>query len=327
MNDRGDILAAILDVPGGIIRAVGIWFHDQYGTFVKLNVVPDRVVAFNNRAHVLGYEGYGGRGRYLWRDGELTFLRYPSSDVFPTDLNDRDQIVGGVAPEGLGERAFLWDRGRYTILPTPAGMTSYAQAVNNHGQVLGSVSTSDGSITRPVVWSNGRMTYLDPTGTQSLFPEAINDRGQVIGGWRIADDLWHPFVYSRGRLVDLTPGSPLSGWASAINDSGVIVGSVGGRAVEWKSGRMRYLTPPEYVGGARLINARGDIVGTMRPPTSDTWPQGVKVFRWHGNTATYIDIPANWLVWLTGLDRHGRIGGIADIDAGGTAHPLVWIIR
>jgi hypothetical protein len=58
--------------------------------------------------------------------------------IGPTDLNDRDHIVGAyddLAAEGA--RGFLLKRGRFTKINPPGAKGTQPQGINNRGQIVG----------------------------------------------------------------------------------------------------------------------------------------------------------------------------------------------
>jgi probable HAF family extracellular repeat protein len=55
------------------------------------------------------------------------------------DINDKGQIVGASGrAAGEGPRAWIWEDGKMTEIPTPAGARSGASDINNNGAVVGS---------------------------------------------------------------------------------------------------------------------------------------------------------------------------------------------
>jgi probable HAF family extracellular repeat protein len=112
---------------------------------------------------------------------------------------------------------------------TLGGFYSVANAINNSGQVVGSVSTADGAA-HAFLYSGSKMTDLGTTpGATDSFANAINNIGQVVGDVYYPDNPYYPraFIYSDSIMIDLnTLIDPSSGWtlwgAEAINDAGQI---------------------------------------------------------------------------------------------------------
>ena len=58
----------------------------------------------------------------------------------PMDINNAGQVVGRVFGDWAGGRVFLWDAvNGMTSLPAPAGTYTYAECINESGQVAGQV--------------------------------------------------------------------------------------------------------------------------------------------------------------------------------------------
>lgn len=124
-----------------------------------------------------------------------------------------------------------WAAG-YTItgLGTLSGGTySYANGINNNGQVVGYGDTASGY--NAFLYSNGTMTDLGTlSGGGISQATGINTNGWVVGYGNTASSAQDAFLYSGGHLLDLNSLlSPGSGWtlqdATGINDLGQIVGT------------------------------------------------------------------------------------------------------
>lgn len=118
----------------------------------------------------------------------------------------------------------------------PGEAVSYATAMNNLGQVVGT------SGRHGFVWSNGQMSVIPQIRDDFVFsrPNDINNLGIVVG-----EDI-RPAHYFKATLYDTTNNqkkyahSPVSDWsrATAINDSGDYVGYAGKR---WFKGRTFFI--------------------------------------------------------------------------------------
>jgi len=146
-------------------------------------------------------------------------------------INDACQVVGwGLDANGL-PRAFLYSAGTISELPVFEGHATYANAINNHGQLACLYD-----------WQAYHSFFYDPTtgvraigelpGHRWACAEDINDFGQVVGySYRFGplnDD--RAFLWQDGTIVDLNELIPAdSGWilrqARGINNRGQIVGT------------------------------------------------------------------------------------------------------
>jgi len=103
-----------------------------------------------------------------------------------TGINNSGQVVGYSITSAGEHRAFLWENNVMTDLGTlPSHTQSFAQAINNHGHIVGqSASVGSPGTSFPVVYKDGAMhrialpsLYQGENGTAT----AINDYGQIIG--------------------------------------------------------------------------------------------------------------------------------------------------
>ena len=107
-----------------------------------------------------------------------------------------------------------------TDLGTLGGTNSFANGINNAGEVVGSSFLPANSDQHPFLYVSGTMHDLGVSGSGS----GINTAGEVTGTYRAGID-FHAFVYSNGGIGDLGSLGGLSEGVS-INDSGDIAGYV-----------------------------------------------------------------------------------------------------
>lgn len=159
-----------------------------------------------------------------WHQGQ--FVGLPGMGT-PNAVNASNTAIGITATIGSA----IWADGRQYVLGSSSGTDTYeAIAINDHGQVTGTVSSdrADGSTAhRAFRWENGRVVDLTTEGGPDVTPIDINERGQVLGscgdGGRRYPCVWD----ADGTVVDLMASAPglERARASAINDRGQIVGS------------------------------------------------------------------------------------------------------
>ena len=203
-------------------------------------------------------------------------------------VNDHHQVVGGSSLMDGSQHAVLWDRGLITDLGTMGGPNSFANGINERGQIVGGAQASnvnDPILGFPpycaVLWNEGMMMNLGP-GPNGIGSAAfnINNRTQVVGRFALPDPVEgavaHPFLWQRGVMEDLgVLAGDDNSQANSLNDNGQVVGDAGVGFVEsyspdhallWQSGMLidlNTLIPAD--SGYQLIvafdiNARGEIV-------------------------------------------------------------------
>ncbi|MBD1920212.1 DUF3466 family protein [Microcoleus sp. FACHB-831] len=174
-----------------------------------------------------------------------------------------------------------------TDLGTLGGEESYANAINNSGQVVGWSYTSSGA-QRGFLWENNAMTNLGtlPGGNASE-ARSINNNGDIVGWSTTASDQQHAVLWpENGQIQDIDPTSSIS-QANDINDNGQVVGGSDGRAFIWSNQTgKRNLCRDEDLGPldfcprseALSINNAGQVVYsyTNSPMSSgiDLWQNG-----------------------------------------------------
>ena len=155
------------------------------------------------------------------------------------------------------------------------GMSTFATALNEQGQVVGHSAVGDfqphvGTPYHAFLYSDGAMVDLDP-GNEfwSSFAADIGEDGKIVGSvQREGLGYSQPFLYSETEGIDIL--NPLdvhpllnTGAAHGINEAGQIVGTAGSQAF--------LLTPPGptgqalATGGGTGLNDLGVVVGTLKP--------------------------------------------------------------
>jgi probable HAF family extracellular repeat protein len=267
--------------------------------------------ALNQRGQIAGlsendqidpFSGYPEFHAVLWQSDQpldLGTLGGVSSLAFA--VNNRGQVAGVALNDvpdpfsilGTGDgtsltqtRGFLWQNGEMQDLGSLGGPDTWANFVNDRGQVAGGSYTSyiidPITMTPPVgafLWEDGKMKDLGNLGGDNGLlglpgiVAALNNRGQVTGSMMVAGNQFaHAFLWDGEKLLDLrTLGGNFS-FARGINDAGAVVGLAWlpgdqlKHGVLWRDGVM---TDLGTLGGdpcsdAISVNSKGQVVGASQ---------------------------------------------------------------
>ena len=186
--------------------------------------------------------------------------------VIPKAINNIGQIVA----QDAGNHAILWTNGSATILPTLGGATSFANALNDSGTVVG-WSLNNAGQQKPFYYNGTTMMDIEPSATLTGAAEAINNNGETVG-WRTNGSV----IKSAGGDSDFSQK-----WSSlgveffpvnGQNDFGLLVGRRGERGFlydYWTVQTFDINSFPHLVSGFGKItnladiNNDGTFTGTM----------------------------------------------------------------
>ncbi|HWG27715.1 hypothetical protein [Actinospica sp.] len=218
--------------------------------------------AVNDRGDVIG--GYNVNNlahAFIWHAGTITDLgELPGADYADaTAVDNHGDVVGYSSTDTFPNtpQAFVWHNGTMTDLG-PSGESSIASYINDHGRIVGTVTSSAGNASA-VMWQNGKMTTLPGLGGTYTDPTGLNQKGEVIGYAGTASGGSEAVAWINGKVVDLGPGVPL-----AVNDSGQVLVNAetpSGSAIYayvWDHGKTTDLPVGTDANG---FNDEGQVVG------------------------------------------------------------------
>ncbi len=244
-------------------------------------------------------------------------------------INNAGVVVGNsYATPGI-PHAFRWTAGTLTDLGIePAGQASWANGINDAGQVAGTADRSVGGYAYPATWSaSGVLTDLGGPVTNRLgVGNGIDPSGRVVGGQRAADSEGGPnaILYDQaGNPTNLgNPPDSLNA-ATAINARGQVVGSP---AFVWQSGTLTMLPP--IPGGfssssiATAINVGGQVVGAANNAANT----GQDAVIWRNGAITDLGTIDGILTnEATGINAAGQVVGTADPGCSPCPSAEAWI--
>lgn len=246
-------------------------------------------------------------------DGITTGLgTFAGSSSAASDINNNNQIVGGVGSASGISRGYIYDydTGNIDYLGTLGGDNSSATGINEVGQVIGQSQISSGQYTA-FFYDNNIMTSLGTLeGAGASIANGLNDNGMVVGKSATVFSGTHGYVWtSNAGMVDLgTFGGDYSD-ANDVNNSGQIVGTAsytgnsGYGAFLYENGLMTDLNTLLAVDtgwtltSATGINELGQIVGTGLTADGDQ----------HAFLLTPSAVPIPASIWLFGSGLVGLI--------------------
>ncbi|NHQ87912.1 PEP-CTERM sorting domain-containing protein [Iodobacter sp. HSC-16F04] len=146
-------------------------------------------------------------------------------------VNNPGQVVGYTTDKGIGHAA-VWNGGTGTQLKD-YGFMSYANAVNDHGLIAGTVGLDNmNKVSRAALWQGDSLLELAGLGGDTSFARAVNNAGQVVGVSSLANGTYRAALWAGQQIIDLnsylSSEEIAAGWqltsANSINNSGWVVG-------------------------------------------------------------------------------------------------------
>jgi probable HAF family extracellular repeat protein len=184
INNAGQIVGSstVSEDPWGQNHA----FLFEGGVMKNLDLPPySSVAVINSSGYIGGFIGSTGSG-FIYRNGTFSYLPGPLA-AFVTDLNDRGWATGN-SSTGF---AFIYDGNVVRSLEGPGGASSYGNAINNQGFVVGLYRYYDSAnryryVQEPYIYDGvqiHRLNDLIPvdSGWQLYYVNDINDAGQIVG--------------------------------------------------------------------------------------------------------------------------------------------------
>jgi len=278
----------------------------------------------------------GARAGCAWRlDTRLPIpAGFTSGGVSGTDgaggFVGTASVFDGVDISTFVAGAVVWRGGRMSLLPTPAGLSSFGYAMNRRGDVVGAVFPSRGQPgpMRPVLWRHRVLIELArPTGADWAIARDITDAGLIAGVADVGDGSHLPLLWSAAepgsfRVIPAPAGFNL---VNALTEDGVLAGVTStldepvirsrGLAGTEAGGLHVVADPPG--GYSSMVNAAsGDyLAGESIGFDGESRPFAVL---WHDEVPQVLSTD---FATAQGVNSHGAATGVSFT----TLRPVVWI--
>ena len=224
------------------------WLHGvmwRNGTLIDLNEVygrPLNIYDINDNEQILAVDQSASNLTIVLHNGSITEL--PAPFAYGFGMNAQAHVAGQkndrLVNDVLLNDAVLWMNGDVIELGTTNGGHSYAQALNDIGQVVGGDGIHN-SYLHPTMWTvdvDGQVQPSNDLGTLGGdygWAQDITNKGQVVGHAQTAKNkksqntLWFAFFWENGEMINLGTLKFYKHFseAYAINENSFVVGLSG----------------------------------------------------------------------------------------------------
>ncbi len=152
-------------------------------------------------------------------------ISYPgSSSTYPSEINNRGEIVGYYADSGGLYHGFTLLNGQFTALNFPGAADTYTSGINDLGEIIGAY-LQNGTL-HGFLFDGTAYSTIDFPGSDYTGPASINNLGQIVGIYAsTGSNVLHGFSFKAGVFTTIDfPGSNPSNYLNQVNNFGVIAG-------------------------------------------------------------------------------------------------------
>ena len=342
MNSISRWLAALaLMAWSGCALAQAMYEIQPLGNLGGCTSVAPIAAGFNATDQVTGSacNAHGDTHAFLWKNDGT-----PMVDLGPSEVGSFSEgiglnasgLVGVYAQDSTGDFSFVSSGNGTPITRIPDGLggsASFANAINDLGQVTGDATTVGDTVYHAFLWKHDGSPMLDlgTLGGDSI-GASINASGQVTGESYLSDNTTqHAFVWKNdgSPMLDLGTFGGSSSGACCINASGQVAGSGNlgnGRthAFLWRNDG----TPMQDLGTlggtdsyANALNDSGQVAGNSYTRR----PQNLHAFVWMNDGAPMKDLGTlgGTTSASNDINSAGQVTGYATL-ASGKAHAFLW---
>jgi len=270
-----------------------------------------------------------------WNNGELNLLGGYES-TFACAINDLDVAVGfGQAESATYEVPVMWVNGVAEELPT-LGFGGSANDINNQGDVVGYVRSSEGGGLEPAVWRDGNLELLSTLEGKGGIASTIDEFG-LIAGISYGSALENGFLPTQWtdgapKALPVTFGTSYIG-SLGVNKTGA--GKTSGYVIE-----TRLLENGEPYPIVVAVGWDGDSYRVLQKlnDNQSSWAFDVNefgVFAGYSRDSQGVDVPVLWtdegitrLPFAPELMARAvslnEVGQVIGVDSTSFAVPVIW---
>ena len=239
--------------------------------------------------------------------------------TFATSISQTDAIAGWYIDAGGAIHGFFrLTNGQITEFDAPGGLNTVSNAINRHGQIVGTYGLAHSNHTRGFLHNVNRgFTRVDVAGATDTIPHAIDDSGNIAGAYDDSAGAWHGFLRASSATYTLfdAPGAG-SGQSQgttpvAMNANGQITGYY----VDANDQRHGFIR--DALGNVTTFDAAGtgtqptwiNLSGLVTGYYADSEALGHSFLRDSAGNITTIDMPRAAQTFASGLNDQGTVVG------------------
>jgi len=239
--------------------------------------------------------------------------------TFATSISQTGAIAGWYIDAGGAIHGFFrLTNGQITEFDAPGGLNTVSNAINRHGQIVGTYGLAHSNHTRGFLHNVNRgFTRVDVAGATDTIPHAIDDSGNIAGAYDDSAGAWHGFLRASSATYTLfdAPGAG-SGQSQgttpvAMNANGQITGYY----VDANDQRHGFIR--DALGNVTTFDAAGtgtqptwiNLSGLVTGYYADSEALGHSFLRDSAGNITTIDMPRAAQTFASGLNDQGTVVG------------------
>lgn len=226
-------------------------------------------------------------------------------------INNNGDVAGAV-----NYSAAVWKYGKLIDIGKLGRESSYANDINDKGQVVGSTYSVFIPDKAPCafIWENGSAKELGYADRPPADAYGINNIGQVVGSSSDRAFLWD----AQNGMKSIGAFKYGPSVAHAINHKGQVVGESDSLACIWQDNKMAALHPLDEMEGSRAldINDKGQVVGESYDGTSYGKKQASRACLWEDGKITDLGNLGGTLSYAFAMNNKGQIVGKSSVSEG-----------